>query len=376
MKKPQLIIDSSLPYLSTLAEEVGEVTRLDSTDFSSERIKNADVLLIRSVVQCNEALLGGSSVRAIASATAGFDHIDTTYCEEHHIHWHNSPGCNALGVVQYVLSALSLWSLQRGETLQGKTIGIIGVGNVGGRLANRVTALGLQPLLYDPPRVEREGAEGFTTSLETLLTESDIITLHVPLTKDGRYPTQGMVDRAFLKRCSRRPLLINACRGGVTPSMALHEALDKGWIRDVILDCWEGEPTIDGRLARKAFIATPHIAGWTADGKWRGSRMALEAICDDLALNKPKGLWDASCLPTPSTPMIDLSCYPKGERVRRALLHTANPSATTQELQATPQDFNRLRKSYLFPREASAYHVVGYDEAEALLLRQLDFNLS
>ena len=104
--------------------------------------------------------------------------------------------------------------------------------------------------------------------------------------------------------------------------------------------------------------------------------MALEAICDDLALNKPKGLWDASCLPAPSTPIVDLSCYPKGERVRRALLHTANPSTTTQELQATPQDFNRLRKSYLFPREASAYHVVGYDEAEALLLRQLDFNLS
>ena len=349
---------------------------MDSTDFSSERIKNADALLIRSVVQCNEALLGGSSVRVIASATAGFDHIDTTYCEEHHIHWHNSPGCNALGVVQYVLSALSLWSLQRGEVLQGKTIGIIGVGNVGGRLADRVTALGLRPLLYDPPRAEHEGTEGFTTSLDTLLTESDIITLHVPLTKDGRYPTQGMVDPAFLKRCSRRPLLINACRGGVTPSMALHEALDKGWIRDVILDCWEGEPTIDGRLARKAFIATPHIAGWTADGKWRGSRMALETICDDLALNKPKGLWDASCLPTPSTPMIDLSCYPKGERVRRALLHTANPSATTQELQARPQDFNRLRKSYLFPREASAYHIVGYDEAEAQLLRQLDFNLS
>jgi len=375
MKKPQLIIDSSLPYLSTLAEEVGEVIRLDSADFTSERIKNADALLIRSVVQCNEALLRGSSVRVIASATAGFDHIDTAYCEGHHIHWYNSPGCNALGVVQYILSALSLWSLQRGEALQGKTIGIIGVGNVGGRLAKRVTALGLQPLLYDPPRAEREGAEGFITSLEILLAESDIITLHVPLTKGGRYPTQGMVNDAFLKQCSRKPLLINACRGGVTPSMALHEALERGWIRDVILDCWEGEPVIDGELAREAFIATPHIAGWTADGKWRGSRMALEAVCSGLALDKPKSLWDASCLPAPSTPIIDLSCYPEGERVRRALLHTANPSAMTRELQATPQDFNRLRKSYLFPREASAYHIMGYNEMEVQVLKQLDFNL-
>ena len=166
---------------------------------------------------------------------------------------------------------------------------------VGGKLAERVSALGLRPLLCDPPRAEREGSEGFV-SLEEIQRSSDIISLHVPLTATGAHATVGMVDEAFLEACVRRPLLINACRGPVSPSAPLLRALEQGQIADLILDCWAGEPEIHPELPQHTFIATPHVAGWTADGKWRGSQMALEAVCRALQLPLPEGLCDESVL--------------------------------------------------------------------------------
>jgi len=372
MKKPRIVLDSSLPYLKGLIEQVAEVTYLESRAFSPETIRGADALLIRSVVHCDETLLSGSSVRMIATATAGYDHIDTSYCAEHAITWRNAPGCNAGGVVQYVLSSLSAWSLDRGIDLMGKTIGIIGVGHVGGGLLKRIGALGLRPLLYDPPRADREGTEGFS-SLEEVLRESDILTLHVPLTREGKYPTAGMVDESFLRACQRRPLLINACRGGVAPSAPLLRALDEGWIREVIIDCWEGEPHISSELACRAYIATPHVAGWTADGKWRGSRMALEAICESLGLECPEWLWDDSLLPQPESPRIRLRDYPEEERVRRAQLHTCDPRATTVLLRAHPDEFEQLRRGYVYPREASAFMLLDPEVGDREALRLLGF---
>ena len=160
MDKPLFVLDSSLPYLEGLVEQVAEVRRYAHGEFTPEHIRGARALLIRSVVHADRHLLEGSDVEFVATATAGFDHIDTDYCRTAGIGWENAPGCNAGGVVQYVLSSLVRWSLVRGVSLQGKTIGIVGVGNVGGRLAQRVGALGLRPLLCDPPRAEREGAAG------------------------------------------------------------------------------------------------------------------------------------------------------------------------------------------------------------------------
>lgn len=274
--------------------------------------------------------------------------------------------------MQYVLSSLVRWSLERGVSLEGKTIGIVGVGNVGGRLAKRVGALGLRPLLCDPPRAEREGAEGFV-SLETIQRESDIITLHVPLMRSGQYATEGMVNEAFLQGCARRPLLINACRGPVSPSVALLKGLELRQISDLIIDCWEGEPVINKTLLERSFIATPHIAGWTADGKWRGSQMALEAVCRALDLPLPEGLWDEGVLYTPDAPRIDLSAFPEEERILRAQLHTCDLKVTTQTLKSAPEDFEQVRRAYRFPREASAYTVVGAYPEEKPLLEQLGF---
>lgn len=371
---PQLILDSSLPYLEDLAREVGEVTTLASRDFSPERVAQADALLIRSVVHCDAALLSGSRVRMIATATAGYDHIDGPWCDAAGIAWRNAPGCNAGGVVQYVLSSLAAWSLERGVDLEGLTLGIVGVGHVGGRLAERASALGLRVLLCDPPRAEREGGEGFLP-LEALLEQSDIVTLHVPLIRAGRYATAGMVDEGFLAHCSRRPLLINACRGGVAPTAQLLRGLESGQLRDLILDCWEGEPEISAELARRAFIATPHVAGWTADGKWRGSRMALAAVCEVLELPEPRGLWDSSVLPQPEEPVLDLNSLPEGERILRAQLHSADPRSCSRLLQAEPERFAEIRHDYVFPREASAYTLRGVRPEERAALERLGFRV-
>ena len=344
MDKPLFVLDSSLPYLEGLVEQVADVRRLPNRDFTPETIRGARALLIRSVVHAGRELLEGSGVEIVATATAGFDHIDADYCAAAGIRWESAPGCNAGGVVQYVLSSLVRWSLERGVSLEGKTIGIVGVGNVGGRLAKRVGALGLRPLLCDPPRAEREGTEGFV-SLETIQRESDIITLHVPLTRSGQYATEGMVDEAFLQGCARRPLLINACRGPVSPSAALLKGLELRQISDLIIDCWEGEPVINKTLLERSFIATPHIAGWTAEG----------------------------VLYTPDAPRIDLSAFPEEERILRAQLHTCDLKATTQTLKSASEDFEQVRRAYRFPREASAYTVVGAYPGEKPLLEQLGF---
>lgn len=372
MPQPTLLLDSSLPYLDGLAEQVAQVRRLPSQAFSPEELRGVDGLLIRSVVHADQKLLSGSSVRVIATATAGFDHIDADYCQAQGIRWSNAPGCNAGGVVQYVLSALARWSMERGRPLAGLTLGIVGVGQVGGRLAARAEALGLRLLCCDPPRQEAEGRTDFVP-FETILEESDIITLHVPLTSQGKYPTRGMVDAEALARCRRRPLLINACRGAVTETGALLYALDTGLLSDVIIDCWEGEPTISAPLAERAFLATPHIAGWSSDGKWRGSRMALAYACQELHLPEPEGLWDASILPAPAEPNISLADYPEDERLLRALLHTSDLRPTSEALQRQPQDFEHLRRAYVFPREASAFRISGAYPEEQALLRQLGF---
>jgi len=214
--------------------------------------------------------------------------------------------------------------------------------------------------------------KGFV-SLEEIQRSSDIITLHVPLTMTGAYPTAGMVDEAFLEACVRQPLLINACRGPVSPSAPLLRALERGQIADLILDCWQGEPEIHPDLPKHTFIATPHVAGWTADGKWRGSQMALEAVCRELQLPLPEGLWDESVLYTPDHPLIDLSAFSDGERLLRAQLHTCSLTETTRGLQAEPSAFDSLRRAYRFPREASAFTVRGARAEERKLLEQLGF---
>ena len=229
-------------------------------------VKDADALIIRTRTRCNRELLEGSKVKFIATATIGFDHIDAEYCREADITWTNAPGCNSASVAQYLQSSLILLQTLKGINLPEVTIGIIGVGNVGSKVAKVAQELGMRVLLNDLPREDKEGKQGFS-SLQTLAEECDILTFHVPLYKEGRYKTCHLADDAFFQSLKRKPVIINTSRGEIIETGALLNALDTGLVSDAIIDVWENEPAINLTLLDKVFLGTPHIAGYSADGK-------------------------------------------------------------------------------------------------------------
>ena len=269
----KIVADSYIPFLKGLLDDVAHVEYLSPTDITPEAVKDADALIIRTRTKCCEALLKGSKVRFIATATIGFDHIDTKYCEENGISWTNCPGCNADSVNNYIHAALTTIF---GNDIKGKTIGIIGVGNVGSRVARMANSLGMKVLLNDPPRAEKEGAEKFV-SLEEIKENADIITIHTPLNKE----TFHIINDEFLSSCKKIPLIINAARGEVCDTMSLLNY--KG---EIVLDCWESEPNINLELLEKVALGTPHIAGYSVDGKANGTRMSVEAVCKYFGIEK------------------------------------------------------------------------------------------
>ncbi len=263
----KIVADAYIPFLKGLLDKVAQVVYLSPDNFTADAVKDADALIIRTRTKCNQDLLQGSSVRFIATATIGYDHIDTTYCQQNGIAWTNCPGCNANSVVNYIHAALT--TLYTTEQLQALTLGIVGVGNVGSRVARMAQQLGMRVLLNDPPRATKEGASNFV-SIETIQQEADIITLHTPLDSS----TYHLINPTFLAACSKTPLLINAARGEVCDTAALLH-----YPGNIVLDCWENEPNISNELLNKVLLGTPHIAGYSVDGKANGTRMAAEAVC-------------------------------------------------------------------------------------------------
>lgn len=370
----KIVIESSIPYMRGIAEQYATVEYLDNECFSPDHIAGADALLVRSITRCGASLLDHSSVRFVATATAGIDHIDTAYCDRVGIGYANAKGCNAVAVAQWVMSSLSWLSLKEGFALEGKTIGIVGVGCVGREVLRLATAMGMRTLLCDPPRAEQEGGEGFV-SLEDIQRYSDIITLHVPLSREGRYPTWHMVDDTFVNSCLEGAILVNACRGGVTDTDALIRGRQSGRLGHLLIDCWEGEPHISSELLSMATVATSHIAGFSADGKHRGARMALLAISNALALGADERILEPQELTMPTHPIIHIEQYPPGERLRRAMLHTYSPEGNDTLLRSGSMPFEEMRKSYSYPREMTAYTIVGGSPEERQALAMMGFAL-
>ncbi|HPD42815.1 MAG TPA: 4-phosphoerythronate dehydrogenase, partial [Dysgonamonadaceae bacterium] len=240
----KILADAHIPYLKGVIELFGEVEYLPGNEFSKEKIKDKDVLIVRTVTHFGKEILEGSSVKLICSATIGYDHIDTAYCDAHNIAWRTAPGCNANSVEQYVTASLLYIAQKQGCKLKDKTIGIVGVGNVGSRVEAACRKLGMKVLLNDPPREEREGKQKFV-SLDTIKNEADIITLHVPLTKTGKYPTYHLVDFEFFRSLRKQPVIINSCRGAVVDNQAWGKAIYEHLISASVIDCWENEPNID-----------------------------------------------------------------------------------------------------------------------------------
>lgn len=334
----KVVADQQIPYikdiLTTLADEA---VFLPGADFTPDTIRDADALIVRTRTRCNEALLKGSKVRFIGTATIGYDHINTDYCVRHGITWSNCPGCNARSVEQYVHSALLLLQREKGETLADMTLGVVGVGHVGTRIVALGERLGMRVLRNDPPRAER-GEKDFV-SLEEIAHSADIVTFHTPLTVAGVHATYHLANRYFFDALQRRPYIINTSRGEVVDGDALKAALFAEKIKDAVIDVWENEPDIDRELLQRVFIGTPHIAGYSADGKANATRMVLEAFCRHFGLSA-----DFEVLP-PALPTPIL--YTGDER----FLAYYNPHTDSKALKAEPERFEQFRSRYPLRRE-------------------------
>jgi erythronate-4-phosphate dehydrogenase len=286
-----LAVDQAIPYWEDAFSEFGEVRPFPGRDLRREDIRDVDILVVRTVTPVNASVLEGSSVRFVAAASAGIDHIDLNCLKRRGIRFGSAAGCNANAVSEYVLTALHVIALRRNWNLSAKSLAVIGVGNVGSRVADKARALGMEVLLCDPPLRDSTGDLQYR-DLEDVL-EADILSFHVPLVYEGPYPTWHMVDRKMLDRLSPRQFLINTARGAVFDNRELRSALREGKLEGVILDVWEEEPRIDYFLLELADIGTPHIAGLTLDGKIRATEIARGQLCSFLGV---QSAWNTDAL--------------------------------------------------------------------------------
>lgn len=353
----KVIVDKAIPFINGVLEPFIDVEYLPGNEITNQAVKNADALIIRTRTVCNEKLLQGSKVQFIASATIGFDHIDTEYCDQRGITWTNAPGCNSSSVQQYIASVLLHLAGKRDFVLKQRTLGIVGVGNVGKKVMRLAEFLGMRVVLNDPPRMRNESPCGFV-SLEGILREADIITFHVPLTLSGQDKTFHMVNQDFLKKVNRGSIIINTSRGEVIETRALKEAVKSGLIEGAVVDVWENEPEIDNELLQIADIATPHIAGYSADGKANGTAMSVQALSNFFGLELHD--WYPEDIPKPSKDTIAIDGADKlsQEILKEAVEATYNPVTDDHQLRKNSSTFEQLRANYPLRREFGAFSLM------------------
>ncbi len=300
----RIIVDANIPAAEACFGELGEVQRLPGRDIAPEALAEAEVLITRSITRVDRALLDQAPrLRFVGTCTIGTDHIDRQALTERGIGFSSAPGCNAEAVVDYVLAALT-WAAEReGQELEKRRVGIVGVGQVGGRLAARLTALGIEVLCCDPPRAEAEGGEGFH-DLETLIERCDVLCLHTPLVRGGPHATHHLLDARRLAALRPGTWLLNAGRGDCLDGEALKARLAARGDLITLLDVWENEPAIDEALWGAADLATPHVAGYSLDGKLRGTHQVYGAAMHHFGLPARRKL--ASLLPPPALPRLTL----------------------------------------------------------------------
>jgi erythronate-4-phosphate dehydrogenase len=352
----RIIADENIPFLQGVLEPYAEVIYLPGVAINKKTVLNADALLVRTLTKCNSGLLDGTKLRFIGTATIGFDHIDTAYCEDQKITWTNAPGCNASSVQQYICSALFTIAVKHGITLQGKVLGIIGVGNVGKKVENLGHLLGMKVLLNDPPRERVEGPAGFSP-LGELLEVSDFLSLHVPLNRTGPDRTLGLIDRTALGKIKKDAWLINSSRGEVIEEAAILTAIESKPSPGLVIDVWNGEPEVNRSLIPGVFLATPHIAGYSAEGKANGTSMIVRKTASffDLPLKE----WYPPYLPAPLQPDLTIDCDGQKEEeiLGKAVLHSYPILQDDLHFRQTPENFELLRKHYPTRREYPAFHV-------------------
>lgn len=334
----KIIVEKNIPYIQGILEKYAEVDYLSYQEITRAVVKDADVLLVRTRNVCNSELLEGSRCKFIGTATIGTDHIDLEYCREHGIMVKSAPGCNAPAVAQYVLSSIGHW-LKKEYIFNtaGITLGVVGVGHVGSIVARWAKQLGFKVLLNDPPLRRAMGSADFVP-LSKLMADADIITFHTPLVSTGIDATYHLASRPFINGLQNCRLLINSSRGAVVDNAALVEFMETSSLKDVVIDCWEGEPEINRTLLEKAFIATPHIAGYSAEGKMRATAMILEALAEHFG-------WELEI------PQIEAPKEGAAEVTLEGIMSSYNPLEDTKALKSAPEAFESLRNNYNFRLE-------------------------
>ncbi|MBU9815724.1 4-phosphoerythronate dehydrogenase PdxB [Rahnella sp. C60] len=370
----KILVDENMPYAVELFSRLGNVQAVPGRPIPQDALNDADALMVRSVTKVNESLLAGKPVKFVGTATAGTDHVDDAWLASAGIGFSAAPGCNAIAVVEYVFSSLLILAQRDGFQLRDKTVGIIGVGNVGSRLHARLEALGVHTLLCDPPRADR-GDAGEFWPLEKLVAEADILTFHTPLNMSGPYATYHLVDADLLARLPAERILINACRGEVVDNAALLGALNGSKKLTAVLDVWEPEPDLSLALLDKVAIGTAHIAGYSLEGKARGTTQVFEAFSQ--FIGQPQTVPLESLLPAPEFAEVTLSGALSEAKLLR-LIHLVydvrRDDRPLRRVAGKPGEFDKLRKFYEERREWSSLRVICDDAATAGVLKKLGFN--
>lgn len=352
----RVIADENIPFLKGVLEPLAEVVYLPGKQITKDVVRNADALLIRTRTVCNEQLLKGTHVKFIGTATIGFDHIDTDYCKKRGIKWVNAPGCNSSSVQQYVSAALLRIAAENDFYLRDKSIGIIGVGHVGSKVEKFARTMGMRILLNDPPRSRREKDTEFY-DLATVLEEADLLTLHVPLIMDGQDRTYHMFNKEIFGKIRKGAWLINTSRGEVVETEVLKEVLADERIAGTVIDVWENEPELDIPLMHMSFLATPHIAGYSTDGKANGTSFIVREL--SACFGFPLDDWTPEAIPPAPAPVYDILCNGKSNEdiIRKAVFHSYNIIEDDVRLRFDPSRFEKLRGDYPVRREFPFYTI-------------------
>lgn len=322
----KIVCDDRIPFLRGVFEPYARVEYISGAKITAADVRDADALIVRTRTRVDASLLEGSAVKIVATATIGFDHVDTGYCDSHGIAWTNAPGCNAASVCQWVASTMEYLAHKHGLNLQNMRLGIVGVGNVGGKVLDWAEGQFKQCFLCDPPRAEWDRDREYV-DLDAIIRECDIITLHVPLTAE----TFHMFDAQRLSQMRPGQLLLNSSRGEVVDGEALKACLERRGILGAALDVWENEPAISLPFMEKLDVATPHIAGYSADGKAKGTEMSVRAVAKALGITDLLN-WSVPCIPEAEDPVYDVL-------------------RDDAALRAHPENFEALRSNYPVRRE-------------------------
>ena len=368
-----LVADDTILLLDELFGDLAKITRVNGRSINSEQVANADALVLRSTAKVTPALLKGSKVQFVGTCTIGTDHLATDYMDANSIVWRNAPGCNAAGVADYVIACLNHAWQTLGIDPSQQTIGIVGAGNVGGQLAQRLQKAGFNLLQCDPPKADG-GHQGYV-ELDELLARCQIVCLHTPLTKTGAHATDNLLHEQRIKNLAKGTVLISAGRGEVVDQQALLERQKTHQDLHLFMDVWHQEPNIDKSLFDYCHCVTPHIAGHSLEGKVRGTYMIYEDFCKHFGLPSKHNLDDL--IPKPDLSMLQLNPTAEAKQVLALACGNVYPLMQDNARMREDNDFDWLRKNYPVRREFSSLKLRGITDAKtSAMMSGLGFGIA